>query len=302
MPWNFLHIPSNLVMQFRIVEVFSSEMPDCSGVPQGSVLCPLRFFIYINGLSITSRGYFFADDATLICPCKDVATLLEDLGQAFVWPIAGACNLTWLNVNIFTSVQMLHSFWTYPITRDGSLFFLVWLGHVQSFAQGSKVTSNTRQRLALLSRIFIRLTTELFILAYSMIRHLHLECYLQTRSNSLSKDINKLKRLLRVATRRIHAMRKLYYNTRSDCLQLLSLERWWVCGGLIRVFTFVYNLSNASVESFIKPRSAGNRRGCLWIFYFVHRSAHALFHYFTIELCAMCLQENDHPGVLPADL
>ena len=62
-----------------------------SGVPQGSVLGPLIFLIYINDLAdgISSNIKLFADDASLFIKVKDVEqahlTLISDLEKIKAW-------------------------------------------------------------------------------------------------------------------------------------------------------------------------------------------------------------------------
>ena len=78
--------------QKTVVQSAVSEMKTISaGVPQGSVLGPLLFLIYVNDItdSLLSLSRLYADDSSLYCSCsslQDLEGLLNhDLRQISVW-------------------------------------------------------------------------------------------------------------------------------------------------------------------------------------------------------------------------
>ena len=61
------------MQQVKVGSVISNELPVKMGVPQGSVLGPLLFLLYVNDFPSAfkdSTCIMYADDTTLIC-CKE---------------------------------------------------------------------------------------------------------------------------------------------------------------------------------------------------------------------------------------
>jgi len=87
--------------QTVVLDGWSSEPVDVtSGVPQGSVLGPILFLIYINDLpdKIKSKCRLFADDSLLyrkITSKEDMIQLQKDLDEVLLW-----CNTWYMTLNL----------------------------------------------------------------------------------------------------------------------------------------------------------------------------------------------------------
>lgn len=112
------------------------------------------------------------------------------------------------------------------------------------------------QRLAMLSRVLVRLTLKPFVSAFSAIIPFHLEYCVKNWLSSLSGDVNELERLHRVAT--------LIF---SD-LCVFTYENYFDNMYYSRCSSYVFNkinillnrLSNSPGERLLKIRPVGNRR------------------------------------------
>ena len=75
---------SNPFQSTYVNGTLSDYLPVSCGVPQGSILGPLLFFMYINGLQeceLSSSALMYADDTSLTLFAYDPATLEEKLNK-----------------------------------------------------------------------------------------------------------------------------------------------------------------------------------------------------------------------------
>ena len=69
------------------------------GVPQGSILGPLLYLLYVNDIGVACDGkiYSFADDTTLLSSCNNVASLFDDanrnINRLYEWFCANKLSL-----------------------------------------------------------------------------------------------------------------------------------------------------------------------------------------------------------------
>ena len=221
-----------------------------SGIPQGSVLGPIMFIIYINDLPDVVNSYvkIFADDTKLfriIANNEDQQLLQSDLKALYNWSIKWQlkfneskckvihygnrnlnCPYTLNNIELEASSNEKDL----GVTFDDKLKFSK---HVSS------ITAKANSRLAIIKRTMNELTIEIFLPLYkSLVRPL-LE-YCSTIWNPLLKgDKDEIEKVQRRATKLVKEIAHLDYNERLYKLKLDSLNFRRRRADLIQVFRIV---------------------------------------------------------------
>jgi hypothetical protein len=230
----FLH---NRKQKVKLLTGFSDCIKCSSGVPQGSVLGPLLFLIYVNDLpSVVKNGTIkmYADDAKVYKSVRnnaDVALLQSDLSAIEAWSVLWCLPLNIKKCVLFrlrdipniTDVYVLHgtNLTMVEHVKDLGVYFSKNL----NFAYHCNyVYSCASRRLSLMLRSFINrdkfFLTRMF---KTYIRPIVEYCSCVWCPHFI-KDIDLIESIQRRFTRSIPGLASLPYTTRLERLGLQSLE------------------------------------------------------------------------------
>lgn len=244
----------------RVGEALSDSASVTSGVPQGSVLGPLLFLMYVNDLAVglSNPCFVFADDVKLTGQdLRDDIALVKQWSETWDLPLnLDKCQvLTRLESSINTEHTGIA-----PVSVVRDLGIKVasdfkWAPQCQ-FAAGKAWKELFRLCGTVSSR-----TPEVFIPLYSTIVRPHLEYCVQAWSPYMKKDIACLERVQRVATRMVNGLKHEAYDQRLKRLGLFSLSRRRLRGDLIEAFKIVKGKSGSLKDDLFQLLPGDRTRG-----------------------------------------
>ncbi len=284
---------TNRHQQVAVNGELSSLEKMISGIPQGSVLGPLLFVIYINDLPdlLKSEPYLFADDTKIFRVIKsdiDQQTLQEDLSKLHQW------STTWLlrfhpqkckcmrvsmkqddpQYNYKLESHTLE--WTtcekdIGLMTDQSLNF-------ESHISAKVKKANTM--FGLLRRIFEFMDKDTFKLLYQSMVRVHLDYVSSVWSPYKKKDIAFIEQVQRRATRQIPGLSNMSYTDRLKSLNLPTLKFRRLRGDMIEVYKILHEVyDNAAALNLM--RAVGSTRGHNYKLFQQRTTKDIRKHYFT---------------------
>ena len=230
---------------------YSSTSPVTSGIPQGSVLGPILFVIFINDLpeGLKSVCGIFADDTKIHNKCKYHKTIQSDITKLEAW------SETWQLYFNNGKCKCIHYGYNNPkhkyyfntkdgpieiveantekdlgVTFDSSLKFDI---HI------NQAVNKANAVLGLIKRNFTYIDEFVFLKLYKALVRPHLEYGQSVWSPHLKRQSAMIENVQRRATKLVKSMSNLSYEERLKSLKLPSLKYRRIRGDLITVFNIL---------------------------------------------------------------
>ena len=236
----------------------SSAKKLCSGVPQGSVLGPLLFIIFINNITDnlpkSIKTLIFADDLKTYARISDSNgihefknTLSELSSWAERWQLPISCGKSnWLFISNRMDLLDTECFYLSNSVFNQVLEIkdlgILFDSKLNFDAHISSIIANAKKRLFLLRKSFVTHDVKILLNAFITYVRPLLEYCSQVWSPHTKKDIDRIEAVQRGFTKRLHGFEKLDYQERLFKANLFSLELRRLRSDLILCYKIIHKL------------------------------------------------------------
>ena len=265
---------SNRSQCVRVDNEFSNWKPVKSGIPQGSVLGPILFVIFINDMPEVVKNLckLFADDAKLFCSVHlrdetNNKSLQEDINALMEWS-----NKWQLPFNI-GKCKCLHigccnPCWRYKmdgkflddIVEEKDLGVLIDKD-LKFHRQTASAVKKANSALGLVKKTFANLDDKNFPLLYKSLVRPHLEYGNVIWGPFYKGDEEQVERVQRRATKAVGRLSTQPYKDRLRQLNLPSLQHRRRRGDMIMTYKILTGKVNLEKEAFFTLSSNQTNRG-----------------------------------------
>lgn len=243
-----------------------------SGVPQGSVLGPILFLIYVNDLDIglVSKLNKFADDCKLgkkIIDGADVEALRQDLNKLSDWSNTwqmkfntDKCSILHIGRNNGEETYELNNSTLKSVNVERDLGVLLDK-NMKFDEQCNLAASSANRTLGMIRRSITCKSKKIIVQLYKGLVRPKLEYCIQAWRPHLKKDIEKLEAVQHRATKMIEGLWNLSYQERLNYTGLPTLENRRDRGDMIEVYKFLNGFNKVNYTKFFDKAKYNNTRG-----------------------------------------
>ena len=265
---------SNRTQIVKVNGTESKSVPVISGIPQGSVLGPILFVLYINDLpdKLNSNVYLFADDTKLFYKIKspeDAYTLQCDLNSLERWTEKWLLKFNTSKCHVLTLGKFENIVHTQRYTihgdelehvfeeKDLGVVFESELKFEQHIAQKVK---KANQIMGLIRRSFSYLDCKLFKKLYTTFVRPHLEYAQAVWAPYLRKHVIMLEKVQKRATKLVDGLKDLEYTERLRKVNLPTLIYRRARCDMIEMYKHFHAYDKNTLSSTFEHQTRTSRR------------------------------------------
>ena len=219
------------VFQVRVDGELSAQHAVNSGVPQGSVLGPMLFLIYVNDLltTVTSPCLLYADDIKIwrvLNDDQDPDILQDDLDRLVSWSESWEIPINKSKSKYMHIGNDLHTNAYHiggsllEVTKQEKDLGVVVCSSMKTAAHTSAVCSSARRMLGAIRRSFCKISREAFQVLYASYIRTRLEYASVATFPCTLGEMDTIERVQRTATRMVDGTAGLDYEDRLKFLDL----------------------------------------------------------------------------------
>ena len=250
------------LQRVKVNSAYSSWGDVSSGVPQGSVLGPVLFIVFINDLplGIKTNCKLFADDSKIYGKAvtdEDCQLIQEDLDACYKWANLWSmqfhpkkCKVMHFGRNNRKHIYLMGNN-LINVTKEEKDLGITITDNLNWKRQTAICVKKANRTIGMIKHTFSHIDKDMFITLYSTLVRPQLEYCPQIWSPYHKGNINLLERVQRRATKMVPELHHLPYEERLANLKLYPLADRRRRGDMIATYKILHGMTDCNQEKLI---------------------------------------------------